>query len=295
MKKVNLYVVLLLGLLLSPSVQAKRIGYYFYFDPADKHQYEDENVRVYIDDSRIYVSNKTDKTIYVDKGNSYATLNGTHSRMFTNQVTTSGTSSNRGIGVNLGAISPYLRGITVGGGSGTHNQTTTYEERILAIPPHSRWQVYAWSHPFALMAWKGNIKDNGSVGASFTPRSRYIEPGTGKKIKLTKGFTRTFDLETSPLRYKALIMYALSEDMKDAKEVSTDENYLKAMVADSYKGWTDYRVENLPYCQPFMTDTENYTCWSRYKEGARLEDLEKICLYTIGIPVAFVGGLFIIM
>lgn len=290
MKKVNLYVVLLLGLLLSPSVQAKRIGYYFYFDPADKHQYEDENVRVYMETSRIYVFNKTDKIIYVDKGNSYATLNGTHYRMFTNQVTTSGTSSNSGIGVNLGAISPYLRGITVGGGSGTHNQTTTYEERILAIPPHSRCQVYEWNHPFALMAWKGNIKNNGNVAFSLTPRSRYIEPGTRKKIKLTKGFTRTFDLETSPLRYSALITYALTEDMKDAKEVSTDENYLKAMVADSYKGWTDYRVEKLPYCQPFMMDKENYTCWLRYKEGARLEDWEA----TIGIPLAFVGAVLII-
>lgn len=144
------------------------------------------------------------------------------------------------------------------------------------------------------MALKGSIKDNGSVDFSLTPRSRYIEPGTGKKIKLTKGFTRTFDVKTSPLRYRALITYALSEDMKDAKEVSTDENYLKAMVADSYKGWTDYRVENLPYCQPFMTDTENYVCWSRYKEGARLEDMEKVGVYVVGLPLALVGTVLII-
>ncbi|MCH5178073.1 MAG: hypothetical protein J1F13_00195 [Prevotellaceae bacterium] len=62
--------------------------------------------------------------------------------------------------------------------------------------------------------------------------------------------------------------------MKETKEVATDENYLKAMVADSYKGWKDYRAEKIPYCRPFMEDTENYSNWSRYKEGRRLEDVE---------------------
>ena len=291
MKKVNLYVVLLLGLLLSPSVQAKRIGYYFYFDPADKHQYEDENVRVYMEKNCIYVSNKTDRIIYVDKANSFSVLNGSFEKMYKGQVSTSGTSANSGVAVNLGIINKNLSGITVGGGNGSYNQTATYEERIVPVPPHATTRFVDWNHPFALMALKGSIKDNGSVAYSFTPRSRYIEPGTGKKIKLTKGFIRTFNLENSPLRYKALVTYSLTEDMKDAKEVSTDENYLKAMVADSYKGYKDYRVENLPYCQPFMTDTENYTCWLRYKEGARLEDWEA----TIGIPLAFVGALLIFM
>ena len=276
MKKVNLYVVLLLGLLLSPSVQAKRIGYYFYFDPADKHQYEDENVRVYMENNGLYVYNKTDKIIFIDKGNCYAIQNGSYVRMWSNSSSTSGTSTNRGVAVDLGIINKNLSGITVGGGNGSYNQTTIYMERIQALPPKSLLKMHTWGSPFYLMEEKGYIKDNGNVFCSLTPRSRYIEPGTGNMIKLTKGFIRTFNLENSPLRYKALITYSLTEDMQDAKEVSTDENYLKAMVADSYKGYKDYRVENLPYCQPFMMDTENYTCWSRYKEGHRIEDIEGI-------------------
>ena len=63
----------------------------------------------------------------------------------------------------------------------------------------------------------------------------------------------------------------------------------------SYKGWNDYRVENVPFCRPFMEDTQNYQCWSRYKEGKRLEALEKLATWVVGLPVVIFGAMMIIL
>lgn len=292
-KALSFFVALLSFSLFVPNAQARRICYYFYFDNTIKHQYEDENVRVYLKTNKIYVDNKTDQIIYVDKANSFSIFNDTHYTMFNNTVTTSGTSGSSGISVNLGRVSPYLSGITVGGSSGTYNQTTTYETRIVPVPPHTTLALAEWSGTFRLMTNTGHIQNNGEKAFPLTPRSRYIE--RGKKIKLKKGFVRTFDLSTSPIRQRALVTYALSEDMKNAREVQTTDNYLKVMVADSYKGWSDYRAENVPYCQPYMADTENYVCWERYKEGQKLEDWEKVGVWVLGIPVAFYGVLLMIL
>lgn len=66
-----------------------------------------------MENSRIYVSNKTDKIIYVDKANSFSILNGSFEKMYKGQVTTSGASANSGVAVNLGIINKNLSGITV--------------------------------------------------------------------------------------------------------------------------------------------------------------------------------------
>ena len=277
------------------SVHAKRIGYYFYFDNPNRHTYEDTNVKVYIQNCGIYVYNKTDKVIYVDKANCFAILNGVSEIIFKNSVETSGSNSNFGVSTYLGSISPYLNGITISGGSGTYNQVSTYEKRIIPITPNSYSCIWQWKHPFGLMAYLGKIIDNGSKSYPLKPRSRYIESITGKEIKLTKGFVRTYDLSSSPIRLKTIVKYSLKEDMSNEKEISTTENYLKALVADSYKGWNDYRVENVPFCRPFMEDTKNYQCWSRYIEGQRLEDCEKIGVWVVGLPVAVFGGMWLFL
>ena len=254
------------------SVHAKRIGYYFYFDNSDKHTYEDANVKVYIQNSEIFVSNKTDNILYVDKQNSFAVVNDLYYNMFNNQITTIGSTYTYGVSTNLSAINSNLSGITIGGSSGVYNQTTTVEKRIIAIPPKVTTRVWWFANPFQIMVNIGRIRAYHINPAGLWDRSRYVEPSTGKYIKLTKGFARTFDLKTSPIRLKVLIKYSLTEDMKASKEVSTSENYLKAFVADSYKGWQNYTAENLPYCRSFMADTDNYRCWFRYKEGKRIGD-----------------------
>ena len=292
-KVLSFFVALLSFSFFVPNAYARRICYYFYFDNTNMHQYEDENVRVYMVTSGIYISNKTDKIIYVDKERSFSILNGSYEKMFKNSVHTDGTSSGSGVGVNMGIIHPNLSNITISSSSGAYNQTTTYETRIVPVPPRATTQLVEWLSPFKLMASKGFIKDNGNVLFSFTPRSRYIEQG--KKIKLKKGFIRTYEPNTSPLRYRTLITYSLTEGMEEIKEVETSDNYLKAMVADSYKGWKDYRAENLPYCQPFMADPENYVCWLRYKEGAKLEDWEKVGVWVVGLPVAVVASMWMLL
>lgn len=282
-----LYVLVIVG-----SVHAKRIGYYFYFDSPDNHTYEDNNIKVYINNCDILVSNKTDKIIYVDKENSFAVCNDKHFNMFNNQITTAGTTYTYGVSTNLGSINSNLSGITIGGNSGTYNQTATVEKRIISIPPKVTARIWWFANPFQLMVNQGRIRDFNVNPAGFWDRSRYVEPSTGKYIKLTKGFVRTFDLNTSPIRLKVLIKYSLTEDMKSSKEVSTSENYLKAVVADSYKGLQNYTSDNLPYCRSFMADTDNYQCWFRYKEGKRIGSWTSYSL-TLGGIIAGCGIIYL--
>lgn len=103
-------------------------------------------------DTRIYkmvitIKNKTNKTLYLDLGNSFITANGEATSYYipTAQTSTSGTSS--GVGVNAGAVAGALgvngalgtlaNGVTVGSGTMKQSSTTTFSQRVIAIPPMS--------------------------------------------------------------------------------------------------------------------------------------------------------------
>ncbi len=81
----------------------------------------------------IKITNKTDKTIYVDLSRCFRiNLDGSSHTYYDGSCQTSVTNAgSTGVSVHLGA------GVSIGGG-GTNAVTTTYtNERILAIPPHS--------------------------------------------------------------------------------------------------------------------------------------------------------------
>lgn len=116
-------------------------GYYYKFGFTQNSVLSNEEVEVtYVVNETptrfhrdIKITNKTDKTIYVDlarcfrinlDGSSHTYYDGSRQTSVTNAAST-------GVNVHLGA------GVSIGGG-GTNAVTTTYtNERVLAIPPHS--------------------------------------------------------------------------------------------------------------------------------------------------------------
>ncbi len=302
MRQSKFYVLLLL-LACATGLEAKRICCYFYFDNYQKHVISDENVVCYFDRPKdkatiaLYIENKTDKIIYVDRGNCFTILNGKATNLFSNSAKTEGYTHNHGVSVNVGSIaqgfgvnSPVLNGINVGNNNGTIDQTTIYEKRVIPVAPHSWYCLYEFKDPYNLMVYLGNIIDKLQYNSfTTTPRARYIEPGTTKKIKLKKGFTRTYDETNTPINVKGIVTYSFTEDIKEQKQITAD-NYLKAFVVDSYKGWYDYNEKNAPYCKQFINNKEYY-CWERYKQGYKLNDWEKVGLYVVLVPAVVVGGI----
>ncbi len=87
----------------------------------------------------IRIENKTDKTIYVDRANSFRIANNGISQPYYDSKQYSVTSgSGSGIGVNLGGMGGVLAGgVSLGGGSTTSVTETHGIQRILTISPHS--------------------------------------------------------------------------------------------------------------------------------------------------------------
>lgn len=93
------------------------------------------------------ISNKTDNTIYIDLGNTFYVSMGQSFPYYVPVSTTTSSGSSSGAGVNAGAIAGALGiggglatlagGINIGGGKSNATTTTTFSQRVIALPPHS--------------------------------------------------------------------------------------------------------------------------------------------------------------
>lgn len=109
-------------------------------------KYEDFNV-IYDVYGGCRIQNNTNKTMYVDLGESYVVKDGLAQRIYSNSVITDTKSNSDGSSVNLGAITGALgiggfvgnvaSGINVGGGTSKGKSVQTMEERYISIPPQS--------------------------------------------------------------------------------------------------------------------------------------------------------------
>lgn len=247
---------------------ASRVGVYCYFDAIENHLYEDENVKLVVatdgvDCVKLVIYNKTDNVIYVDKENSFAYTNDEPTNLFKNASYTTGSGSERGASVNLGGIAgalgiagpigSVLGGINVGGSSSNTNSTTTYEKRVLSVAPKSMAVLYDYGTCRALLERIKflDTRVDGVMSGLCGEKGRFIDPYTKQKTKFKKGMNMTFDANSSPARFKGVVKYSLSEDFNENKLITTD-NYVCALVIDSYKGVKNYGTTPLPYCAPYQ-------------------------------------------
>lgn len=281
---------------------ASRVGVYCYFEPIENHIYEDENVKVVIanegvDKLKFVFYNKTDKVIYVDKENSFAYINDTPTNLFQNSSYTTGNGTEKGASVNLGGIAnalgingpigSILGGVNVGGGVSNMNSTTTYEKRILSVAPKSLAVLYDFGSCQSVLEEIKFLNTQRDYVETWGVRGYFINPYTKGKTKFKKGMSMTFDASNSPARYKGVVKYSLSEDFKESNLVTTD-NYICALVIDSYKGVAKYGMTSLPYCAPY----QQLPC-CRFIGGTSLVQLANGTLCVTGIILGIVGISFL--
>lgn len=195
------------------SASAKVVRVFCFYAGGTNSFYEDESVRISIDGQYLNILNKTDKVLFVDKGSSFQTMNGRTSSLYTNASYTNGSSQGRGASVNVGSVANALgvggglgralNGVSVGGGTTTLNSTTVYEQRFIALAPHTKYTLHTWT---------------GTVS------SVYNRLGNGKTIRPRKvGRYWNFSPNDSPIRQGAYITYAFKEDFSDAQGAGVED------------------------------------------------------------------------
>ncbi|MBR0037067.1 MAG: hypothetical protein IJP70_05445 [Bacteroidales bacterium] len=260
------------ALMLCTAAQAKRVGVYCFFADNGEQLYEDENIQLYVGKladgqsvgngakgtssksggkTGVVIVNKTNKVIYIDKANSFFTLNGETKSYFQNAAYSTGQSTSTGASMNMGGLAKSmgiggvaggaLSGLTVGGGSTATNTTTIFEQRVIGIAPGTAQVLTEVSTRKSLS--EAYIKGGGD-GLS---KATFNSP----REKLRLGAARHYTAYQSPLSVKASIKYSLKETFEEESSVmATAGNFIEHIVIDNHKGLKDAGAD-LRYCAPY--------------------------------------------
>ena len=176
------------------------------------------------------VKNLTEKTIYIDLGNSFFIRGDQASAYYTPSATTVSNTSSSGVGVNAGAVAGALgiggsvgklaSGINVGGGSSSTTTNVTYSQRVIAIPPMSSKKL---DYQFLFDGYSCN----GLV--VYRPSKHYplyttftFKNEKGKKYDYQVGETHSYSEENAPLRFSLILSYSYTEDCSSTKSMKVN-------------------------------------------------------------------------
>lgn len=170
----------------------------------------------------ISITNKTDRIIYIDLGNTFRTTQGNESFVYfdNSQQTTVTQGGGSGGSVGLGSVTSALgiggtvgtlaSGISVGGGN-QHSASTTYaNQRVIAIPPHGK--SYLSTHK-EITIKKETLLTIGETKCLSHGESFYY-PITMKRGIISKGATRAFNENELPYKREYIITYSTEETFK---------------------------------------------------------------------------------
>lgn len=256
-------------ILLSLSyASAKRVGVYCFFENTGQQLYEDDKIQIVtmcVDNGmKVAIQNKTSEIIYIDKANSFVYINGTPVSLFKNSAHTTNVSETSGTSFNMGgvaralglggALGALMGATTVGGATTTSDATIIYEQRILAIAPHSAEIMYTCG-----VSLSPNIIDEGVEGGRLTnlrwgSDGKFIDPHTGRVDKFRIGMSRNYNQTTTPFELKFVTTYSTEESFQN-KQLASINHYISDIVIDKRKGVKKMMKGQqiyLPYCAPYL-------------------------------------------
>lgn len=187
------------------------------------------------------VQNKTNKTVYIDLGNSFYIRLGQSICYYVPSSTTTSSSSGSGVGVNLGSVAGALNvggvvgqlasGVNVGGGKSSGASSTTYAQRVISIPPMATYNlepVFLFIDEAGKMC-KGLEIDYDAMRSlrDFFPRVNFSKKSAGGP--LVNGMHYTYTEEDTPIVLSNVITYSFSEDCSNARMLSV-HLYLKDVI-----------------------------------------------------------------
>ncbi len=225
-----------------PAASARRVGVYCYMSGTGSEVFHDGNVEVRLvlspmGHAIVEVENLTDKVIFVDRGRSFAWVNGLSATMF---LPSSHTETHT---QGYGTVEHDFHHVTWISGESHSDSQTVYDRRILPVAPHGTTVVYEWSRLPQLMrkdmirvGRDGSLFSSKCRGAFLTPSAApdaRAERGNSKKFKM--GDSRTYAAESSPLTLAADVQYSLNEDgSQPVRAYVTD--YVSSIVVGGSEG-----------------------------------------------------------
>ncbi len=180
------------------------------------------------------VRNKTNRTLYIDLGNSFFISMGQAICYYVPSSTTTTHGASSGGSVNLGAVTGALgiggvagtlaNGINVGGGSTNSTTSTTYSQRVIAVPPMSSVNLspqYLYGNEERTII-KGLCQ--GTYGIMYIAFPKDSEKGL-----MCFGDRYSYTDDNSPLQFSCVIAYSTDETCLSTKSI-TSSLYLRELI-----------------------------------------------------------------
>ena len=171
------------------------------------------------------VKNKTNRTIYLDLGNTFYISMGQSICFYTPSSTTTTSSSSSGASVNLGAIAGALgvggvagtlaNGVNVGGGATNGTTNTVYAQRVIPIAPMGTVTLDAQY----MFGKEDKLICKGLTYSSYLaiPYVHFV-----KSSPILIGDHYSYNKNSSPVNLSFIISYSKSEDCQKLKTQSAN-------------------------------------------------------------------------
>ena len=187
----------------------------------------------------VKIKNKSNKTIYIDLGNSFFIRDDNSTAYYIPSSVSNSSVTSSGVGVNLGAVAGALGvggavgelagGVNVGGGKQGGSVSTTYSQRVVAIPPMSTKALSA--QPLFLRY--GEHGPNVFVYAEKSSDDLFLVPHVNLKNANNKniriGETVTYTEQNTPMKFGTYISYSFSENLTDTQNLKVNY-FLKSVT-----------------------------------------------------------------
>lgn len=192
----------------------------------------------------VRVENKSDRTVYIDLGNSFFVRMGQSFCYYVPSSTTSSSSSSSGAGVNLGSVAGALNiggtigqlagGVNVGGGSTKGASTVTYAQRVISIPPKASYDLNA-------MYMFGTDDMEISKGLWYSPVTNLFQYVKRLRLDYKKGEFKNgnryaFTEDNTPINISTIVAYSFTENCTNERVMSANV-YLKELIGINYNKW----------------------------------------------------------
>lgn len=189
---------------------------------------------------QVCVTNKSDRTIYIDLGNSFFTRMGQSQCYYVPSVTSMTSTTGSGASVNLGAVTSALgiggvagtlaNGVNVGSGGSNGSTTVTYAQRIITVPPRSMVKLdaqFVFGTQEAVIV--PGLSYNLVPGYKDIYNPVFYFPKDAPEGPLMTGQHFTYSEETSTVTVSVLVAYSFSEDGSASRTLSA-HLYLKDVI-----------------------------------------------------------------
>lgn len=186
------------------------------------------------------IHNKSNKMLYIDLGNTFFVSMGNAFCYYVPTSTTTTNSSSNGGSVNLGSIAGALgvggaagtlaSGINVGGGSSSSTTSTTYAQRVIALPPMSYVDLpaqFMFEHKLGVIS-KGLVSEF-QVVYLYYPEVNF--PKNSEKGPMKFGDRYFYTEEQSPVNFSCVVSYSFAENCSSLNSM-TSNLYLKELIGD---------------------------------------------------------------